>query len=177
MGGRLQSETSAETAPASAQSTRTAFIRSIIGRVDALISRRVGLISLGAVAATGFAPFGFWPATVASLVLLLRTTSAFCTMRLALAASWWFGVGVGIASLFWLAHAFSFQDAMPPWLGWIAVALLSAYTALYWALALGLAHAVTRKASGISFAVHASAGFMIAEWLRGIVLTGFPGTR
>ncbi|MFC3216523.1 MULTISPECIES: apolipoprotein N-acyltransferase [Sphingomonadaceae] len=174
MGGRLQSETSAETAPASAQSTRTAFIRSIIGRVDALISRRVGLISLGAVAATGFAPFGFWPATVASLVLLLRTTSAFCTMRLALAASWWFGVGVGIASLFWLAHAFSFQDAMPPWLGWIAVALLSAYTALYWALALGLAHAVTRKASGISFAVHASAGFMIAEWLRGIVLTGFP---
>ncbi|SDH03306.1 apolipoprotein N-acyltransferase [Pelagibacterium luteolum] len=87
---------------------------------------------------------------------------------------WWFGLGLGLATFPWLAHAFSFQSAMPYWLGWAAVAALAAYTALYWAVSLGLAHALTRSAPPAIFAIHAAALFVMAEWLRGWLLTGFP---
>ncbi|TWH91343.1 apolipoprotein N-acyltransferase [Sphingobium wenxiniae] len=172
--GHFSVETYAPPGSTLSGNQQKAFVSSIVGKVDATIARRPGLTCLGAIAATGFAPWGFWPATAASLVLFLRTVGEMASMRRVFAASWWFGFGIGIASLFWLAHAFSFQAAMPPWLGWVAVALLSAYTALYWALAIAVAHAAARGASQISFAVYASASFMIAEWLRGIMLTGFP---
>ncbi len=39
----------------------------------------------------------------------------------------------------WIATAFTYQAAMPAWLGWIAVVLLSFYLAVYPAMATGLA--------------------------------------
>ncbi|HET8701223.1 MAG TPA: hypothetical protein VFL97_06110, partial [Nitrococcus sp.] len=129
---------------------------------------------LGALAAIGFAPFGIWPATIIALVLLFRTIGSASSVREVIGKSWWFGFGLGMASLPWLAQAFTFQSSMPPWLGWAAVALLAAYTALYWAMPLGFAFLVSRRSSPLIFAMQASAAFMVGEWLRGIILTGFP---
>ena len=39
----------------------------------------------------------------------------------------------------WIATAFTFQAAMPAWLGWVAVVLLSLYLAVFPMLAAGLA--------------------------------------
>ena len=50
-----------------------------------------------------------------------------------------FGVGQFVVGLNWIATAFTFQAAMPAWLGWVAVVLLSLYLAVYPALAAGLA--------------------------------------
>lgn len=131
-------------------------------------------MALGILCAAGFAPFDFWPAAIAALVLLLRCAGAAPSWRSAWGTGWWFGLGLGLASFPWLAHAFSFQSAMPYWLGWVAVAGLSAYTALYWAVSLGLANALSRNAPPAIFAIHAAAIFVVAEWLRGWLLTGFP---
>ena len=44
---------------------------------------------------------------------------------------WAFGVGHFVVGLNWIATAFTYQAAMPAWLGWIAVVLLALYLAVY----------------------------------------------
>ena len=57
---------------------------------------------------------------------------------------WAFGVGHFVVGLNWIATAFTYQAAMPAWLGWIAVVLLALYLAVYPALAAWGAWAVTK---------------------------------
>ena len=42
-------------------------------------------------------------------------------MRTALARGYWFGMGQFVLGLNWIATAFTYQAAMPAWLGWVAV--------------------------------------------------------
>src|SRR3546814_11174060 len=57
----------------------------------------------------------------------------------ALALGWWFGLGHFTLGLNWIATSFTYQVAMPVWLGWVAVLLLSLFLAIYPAVATGLA--------------------------------------
>src|SRR3990170_4522984 len=93
----------------------------------------------GALSALAFEPTGLWvlmPVAFAVLLGLLWRTE---TLGRALLVGWLFGFGHFVVSLNWIAHAFSYQAAMPAWLGWVAVVLLSLYLAVYPALAAGLA--------------------------------------
>src|SRR3546814_17122618 len=45
------------------------------------------------------------------------------TRRRALSLGWWVGRGHFTLGLNWIATAFTYQAAMPAWLGWIAVVL------------------------------------------------------
>ncbi len=89
----------------------------------------------GALSATGFAPLNLWPVTLACLAALIWLIERAPDRRAAFLRGWLFGVGHFTLSLNWIAHAFTFQDAMPHWLGFPAVALLSLYLALFPALA------------------------------------------
>ena len=40
-------------------------------------------------------------------------------LRQSLAVGWGFGLGQFVVGLNWIATAFTFQAAMPPWLGWV----------------------------------------------------------
>ncbi len=132
------------------------------------------IFALGMIASLGFEPWSLWPITLVSLILLLRRAGGAQSWRQAASTGWWFGFGLGCASLTWLAHAFTYQAAMPHWLGWPAVVLLAAYTAGYWALSLGAANAIARTCGPTGFALASAATFLLAEWLRGVLLTGFP---
>src|SRR5688500_5548339 len=88
-------------------------------------------LAAGAIAACGFAPLGLWPLTLAAFAMLLWLVGEAPRLRSALARGWWFGVGHFSIGLNWIATAFTFQAAMPAWLGWIAVVLLSLYLAVY----------------------------------------------
>ena len=94
----------------------------------------------GLVAACGFQPLGLWPLTIAGVRLPCCGWSGRRRgLRTALARGWWFGVGHFTSGLNWIATAFTYQAAMPAWLGWVAVVLLSLYLAVYPAMAAGLA--------------------------------------
>jgi apolipoprotein N-acyltransferase len=135
--------------------------------------RAVLALAGGAVSGLGFAPVGAWPLTLAGLALLLLLISGASRLRAALAAGWWFGLGHMLVGLHWIAHAFQFQQNMPAWTGWVAVVLLSMLMAVYPAVAAGLAWRIGR--SGAAARVLALAGgWMLAEWLRGYLLGGFP---
>ena len=58
---------------------------------------------------------------------------------LRLCGGWIFGVAHFTLGNNWIQRAFTYQDAMPHWLGYFAVVLLSLYLALYPAIAAGLA--------------------------------------
>ena len=126
----------------------------------------------GIVAACGFEPLGVWPLTLAGFAGLVRLTAEASRLRSALARGWWFGVGHFTLGLNWIATAFTFQAAMPAWLGWIAVVLLSLYLAVYPAMAAGLAWRYGR-AQPLALVLWFAAAWIVTEWLRAVLFTGF----
>ncbi|HEY0111536.1 MAG TPA: apolipoprotein N-acyltransferase [Allosphingosinicella sp.] len=126
----------------------------------------------GAAAAFGFEPLKLWPLTLAAFALLLHLLQRAPSLRSALAWGWWFGVGHFVVGLDWIATAFTYQSAMPAWLGWIAVVLLSLYLAVYPAAAAGLAWRYGRS-HPLRLILLFAAAWIATEWLRATMFTGF----
>ncbi|OYU15405.1 MAG: apolipoprotein N-acyltransferase [Alphaproteobacteria bacterium PA4] len=131
------------------------------------------LLSLvaGAAAALGFEPWGLWPLTVLGIGVLFALVDAAPGRRTAAWLGWAWGVGHFTTGLTWIATAFTFQAKMPAALGWVAVVGLAMFLALYVALAAALARALPW--SSTSRALGFGASWMLAEWLRGVLLSGF----
>ncbi|PAL22494.1 apolipoprotein N-acyltransferase [Sphingopyxis sp. GW247-27LB] len=171
-------------------------------RITALADRRAKLsaLLLGLVSATGFAPLNLWPLTLLALAGWMALIARSGGGWRAFGIGWAFGVGHFALGLNWIATAFTYQAAMPAWLGWAAVLLLSLYLAVYpalaawgaWAVQKFVAPAKAGAASGLSgadgqspIAAPAFAGatlsFILAfaalwtltEWLRSWMFTGF----
>ncbi len=89
--------------------------------------------------------------------------------------TWRFGVGHFIVGMNWIATAFTYQAAMPAWLGVLAVIVLSLYLALFPALA-GLAawHIGQTAASVARDSCSCLRGaWILGEYLRATLFTGF----
>jgi len=127
---------------------------------------------LGVLSAFAFQPTGWWllmPLAFAALCeLLLRAKS----LRRALLIGWLFGLGQFVVGLNWIATAFTYQAAMPAWLGWIAVVLLSLFLAVYPALAAGLGWRLGARRP-VPLLLALSGGWAVTEWLRAGMFTGF----
>lgn len=133
--------------------------------------RLVLALAAGLVAAAGFAPYDLWPLTLLGAAALVGLVEAAPTRRHAAAVGWLWGFGIFVASLTWIATAFTFQAAMPVWMGWVAVVGLSMFLALYVMLAALLARLLAPV--GLERLLVLAGAFMLTEWLRGWVLTGF----
>jgi apolipoprotein N-acyltransferase len=173
-------------------------MKTIPGRFPKLTALLAGFLS-----ATGFEPLKLWPVTLACFALLLWLIERAPNRRAAFTRGWLFGLGHFTLGLNWIAHAFSFQDAMPHWFGYGAVILLSLYLAVYPGLAaLGAwwlsdklpsrlrsneardsfegqrdlaALPPSRSGMGTSapFILLFAACWLISEYLRAIMFTGF----
>jgi apolipoprotein N-acyltransferase len=127
----------------------------------------------GAVSALAFEPIGWWPLMLVAIAVLCELIDRSKSLGRSLLIGWAFGFGQFAVGLNWIATAFTFQTAMPPWLGWIAVVLLSVYLAIYPALAAGLAWRFGRD-DRVVLVVVLGGAWAITEWLRGSMFTGFP---
>jgi apolipoprotein N-acyltransferase len=141
---------------------------------------KTAALILGLISATGFAPLHFWPLTLLALAGWMMLTLAAPRRRTAFGIGWAFGLGHFTLGLNWIATAFTYQAAMPAWLGWVAVVALSLYLAVYPALAalggwlLTKADPATKTRPFTVTAALAFAGFWtISEWLRSFIFTGF----
>jgi apolipoprotein N-acyltransferase len=126
----------------------------------------------GLIAATAFQPLGLWPAMPLAFAIFLWSLGQAPRLRTALARGWWFGLGQFVLGLNWIATAFTYQAAMPAWLGWIAVVLLSLYLAVYPALAAGIAWRWGQSDRRVLILALAGA-WIVTEWLRATMFTGF----
>ena len=104
----------------------------LLPRIAAFADRWPKLLALllGAVSATGFAPLNLWPLTLVALAGWMALVARSPKGRHAFGIGWAFGVGYFTIGLNWIATAFTYQAAMPAWLGWVAVVLLALYLAL-----------------------------------------------
>jgi apolipoprotein N-acyltransferase len=127
---------------------------------------------LGAIAACGFAPLELWPLTLLSFAALGGMLDGTTSLRRATILGWWFGLGHFGLGLNWIATAFTYQAAMPPWLGWIAVLLLSLYLAIFPAFATGAAWLLARR-HRLALPLALGATWILNELLRASVFTGF----
>ena len=144
-------------------------------------------LAAGTIAACGFQPLMLWPLTLAGVAILFALLRRASTVRSAFGLGWIFGLGHFTLGNNWIATAFTYQASMPIWLGGIAVFLLSLYLALFPALACALAaglmprlRALLRTGNDavtlnrIGFALIFAACWIVTEWLRGWLFTGFP---
>lgn len=86
---------------------------------------------LGMISALGFAPLNLWLLTLLSLSGLMWLVLRAPHLRRAAAIGYWFGMGHFVIGLNWIATAFHYQDAMPHWLGWVAVVAVAFYVSVY----------------------------------------------
>lgn len=127
---------------------------------------------IGGLSALGFAPLGWWLLSLLCFALLLNAVFNASGWKEAFGRGWLFGVGHFVIGLNWIAGAFQYQDAMPKWLGWVAVSLLSFYLAVFPGLAAFASWRLGQRRQ-LAFVFFFSGFWLIAEWLRAVMFTGF----
>ena len=128
---------------------------------------------LGVLSATGFAPLHLWPVALLAMGGIALLAGSADGWKRAAWLGWLFGMGHFTLGNSWIATAFTYQSSMPALLGWAAVPLLSVYLAVYPAIAAGAARAITRGRGGAVLALAFAGCWIIAEWLRSWVFTGY----
>jgi len=127
----------------------------------------------GGIGALGFAPLGLWPLALAAVALLLLLAEQARTRRRAFLIGWCFGLGHFTVGLNWIAHAFTYQDAMPHWFGYGAVVALSLYLAVWPALTVLALHMARARCPRLATAPLFAGLWVIADYGRATLFTGF----
>ncbi len=135
-----------------------------------LAGKRRGLLAfgLGAVAALGQAPLGFWWATLAALSALIWLLDRQPDRRSAFLTGWLAGAGYFGLALNWIVEPFLIDIARHGWMAPFAVVFLAFGLGLFWGAAAVLGRLARSPTLGFAVA------FVALEWLRGVVFTGFP---
>src|SRR5690349_2525425 len=148
--------------------------------------RHAAALLLGALAAAPFSPIGAPPLVVILLsgppVLVISFSGLVWLMdgcagrRDAALLGWWFGFGFFLAGLYWISAALFVDIAQFWWLVPLALLGFPAGFALFTALAVLAAHEATRRFGllGTARVLVLAVSWVMAEWLRGHILTGFP---
>jgi apolipoprotein N-acyltransferase len=134
--------------------------------------RRLSLMILGAVASLAFAPVNALPCFAVGMVGLIWAAETAQRRRDAFAIGWWWGFGHFLAGVFWIANSFLIDPLQFGWMVPPVIAGLSAYLALFPALAVALAW--RRDWPPLARILILAVSWPLAEWLRGHLMTGFP---
>lgn len=127
----------------------------------------------GAASVLAFAPFGLFPVVFLSLGVLVHLLQQTSRRR----DGWWLGFAWGwgsfITGVSWLYVALNRYGGMPAPIAAFAIALFCVYLAFYPAL-VGALYLRLRSARWFANALLFAALWLLGEWLRGVVFTGFP---
>jgi apolipoprotein N-acyltransferase len=145
--------------------------------------RRLIAFSAGAVGALAMPPFGFAPALLVPMVTAvwlidgaadrgLGGRSRWASLRGALGVGWWWGFGYFVAGFWWLGAAFLVDSDRFAWALPLGVLGLPAALAVFPAIGFALARLVWP--AGPARVLALAFGLGLSEWLRAVVLTGFP---
>jgi apolipoprotein N-acyltransferase len=143
-----------------------ARIRDLAGWRRALLA-----FAMGALGAAALPPWHLLPALLPAFTVLLWLLEGTGRARTALLVGWLFGLGHFAVAFHWVGYAFLVDAERFALLLPLAVLGLAGGTALYPALAAGLA---MLGRPGWPRLLALAAAWVLAEWLRGRVLTGFP---
>ncbi len=128
--------------------------------------------ALGALCIAGFAPWGWFPVPVLALAALYYSART-GTVRTAMGKGFAFGLGYFGFGVSWVYVSLHDFGMMPLPLAVVATTLFCAFLALFPALALASAVRLG-KAGGWRWLAAAAGSWLLVEWLRGWIFTGFP---
>ncbi len=129
----------------------------------------------GASTVLAFAPYGWWMLQVLALALLFLLALRAAAPRHAFLLGWGFALAALATGTRWLYVSMHDYGHMPGWIAALAVLLLSAGLALLYGGALALAHRLSRgRSAALSALLLMPACWMLADWLRAWIFTGFP---
>lgn len=127
---------------------------------------------LGALAVTGFAPLGWWPAAIVSLTFLFVWVRGSSPMG-SFVVGWGYGLGLFLVGVSWVYVSLSTYGGLPAPIAVLATLLFCGFIACFPALALMLAARLAPK-GWMSPVLALPAAWVLMEWVRGWFLTGFP---
>jgi len=134
--------------------------------------RLLAALGAGALLATAFAPFDWWPFAIlspAALMLLWQNAAP----RRAAWVGFWFNVGTFTAGTYWLYVSIHVFGEAPLWIAFGLMGALVAIMSVYHAL---LGYGVARwlpPTGAIRWMVGIPALWLLVEWWRGWFLSGF----
>lgn len=133
------------------------------------------LLSLlaGVLAVFGFAPYGMFPLSVVALVVLFRVWQRCASATQAAKAGFTFGMGLFSFGVGWIYVALHDYGYMHPLLAATATLLFAALASTPLALAAYL-QARLRASPNVKILLVMPALWVLAEWFRGLLFTGFP---
>ena len=135
------------------------------------LSRLVAFI-LGSAMSLGFAPFG-WPLLLPLLLLPLLFVCKMVSPRDAGGHAFWFGLGMFLTGTYWIYISVHVFGNAAPWIAFLLMIGLAVIMATFLWIAGWL---ISRLSQGEAWQMLlvAPAAWVLIEWMRGWVLTGFP---
>lgn len=131
----------------------------------------------GAFNVLAFAPYGWWPLQILSVTALFWLLTDTASVRRSALLGWMYGFGWLVFGTCWLYISLHDYGDLPAWMTVIAVAGLALFLGALMGVAAGFA-AGLRNRWQIGRAGHLllllPALFMLAEWTRAWIFTGFP---
>ncbi|MBV8633078.1 MAG: apolipoprotein N-acyltransferase [Burkholderiaceae bacterium] len=134
-------------------------------------------LAAGLASVLAFAPFGLWPVQFLALGLLFAILAQQESTPRAFLLGWTYGFGCFIFGVYWpYVSMHNYGDMAPPLAG-LAVALFALVLGVFAGLAAALAGWFTRRCQAgavLSLLAIYPACWLLAEWLRDWLFTGFP---
>lgn len=129
-------------------------------------------MALGALAATGLAPLGYWPVTM--LVLLTVPTLFLSAVSARQAALTGLALGAGwfAHALIWIVEPFLVDPIRHGWMAPFAVSFMALGGGAFWAVGFGAAYRLGHSDLGRVIALILT--WSLVEFARAYLLTGFP---
>lgn len=137
------------------------------------LMRPLAAVFVGASTTLAFAPYQIWPIAIFSPLLLLLLLSNQTPKQAAVIGYFW-GLGQFATGISWVYVSIAGFGGMPLAANVFLMALLIAYLAIYPALFAFTLNKFTPSNTLSRFLFAGPALWLISDWLRGWVMTGFP---
>ncbi|UPQ88613.1 apolipoprotein N-acyltransferase [Vibrio sinaloensis] len=137
------------------------------------LKRPLAAVFVGASTTLAFAPFSLWPLAIISPLLLLLLIHK-QTPKYAFAIGYAWGLGQFATGISWVHVSIDNFGGMPKPASLFLMALLVGYLALYSALFCWSLNRWFATSTRTRWLLGAPALWLIFDWLRGWVMTGFP---
>jgi apolipoprotein N-acyltransferase len=138
-----------------------------------VLARLTGAFAAGASFNLGFAPYGWWPIALIAPAALIALIRGLPPRR----AGWTgtaFGVGLFAFGTYWLYTCLHVFGLVPVWLTFVLQTVLVAAMSMYIAALCYIANRFWLKPGAVRDWLVLPALWVLLEWLRGWLLSGFP---
>ena len=128
---------------------------------------------LGSLIVLAFQPFNYWFVTFlipGLLYQLIKTEGVKNTFFI----SYFFGFGLWAFGIFWIENSITVYGGAPPILGSLLTLLLAAFLSLFQAISFTLFKLVTSHRKEYEVFLLFPAAWILSEWFREFLFTGFP---